>query len=282
MTAMRVLVAGGAGAIGRLLVPLLVSAGHDVAATTRRPERVAGIEAQGAQAVLLDALDASATAAVVDRVRPDAVVHQLTDLADWDYAGNARLRTVGTRNLVDAARAAGVTRMVAQSIAWVVEPGDGPSDESTPLDPTTDPARRATLDAVRTLESALTELPGGVVLRYGWLYGPGTAYARDGLHGRSARAGELVAAPTVMTFLHVEDAARAAVAALDWPGGIVNVVDDHPARGDEWAPAFAHAVGAPEPPRADGPPGRVLSNARLHELGFTLAHPDWREGFRTL
>ena len=198
-------------------------------------------------------------------------------------AGNAPLRIHGTRNLVDAAKATGIDRMVAQSIAWVVAPGDGPATEATPLDPDPTEPRAGTIAGVRALEAAVAELPHGVVLRYGQLYGPGTWYARDGRYGQVALAGTLPATPAIATFVHVHDAARAAVAALAWPSGIVNIVDDTCAPGTDWVPAFAAALGGPPPPVEDAPPtGRIISNAKMHTLRFELTHPSWQTGFSTL
>lgn len=273
---MRILLAGAAGAIGRRLVPLLVAGGHEVVGTTRRPERVHAIAGLGARGALLDAYDRENVERVMEAVEPDAVIHQLTDLAALDFAGNARVRIEGTRNLVDAALACGVERMVAQSIAWVVAPGTTPATEDEPL------AEDAT-PGVRELEAAVAEVPVGVVLRYGMLYGPGTWFARDGAHADSARKGGLGATAEVTGFVHVDDAAAAAVDALAWSAGVVNVVDDEPARAEEWMPAFAAAVGAPPPAiPAFESPGRPISNARARSLGWVPRHASWREGFATL
>ncbi|WP_315986228.1 NAD(P)-dependent oxidoreductase, partial [Streptomyces sp. adm13(2018)] len=218
---MRVLVAGATGAVGRQLVPLLEGAGHEVVGISRRGPRP------------VDVLDAGAVRRAVAEAAPDAVVHQLTDLGDADGAANNRIRTEGTRNLVDAARAAGVRRIVAQSISWAYAPGEGPADESVPLDPTREEPRSRIVAGVRALESAVAELPEAVVLRYGILYGPGTWYAPGGavaaaLAGDPAARflGSLAADDAVSSFVHVADAAEAAVRALAWPPGAYNVVDD--------------------------------------------------------
>jgi nucleoside-diphosphate-sugar epimerase len=273
---MRIMVAGATGVVGRLLVPLLREAGHEVAGTTRNPERLAALDALGAQPLVMDALDAGSVTTAVKLAAPDVVIHQLTDLAGLNFAGNARLRIAGTRHLVDAALAAGVGRMIAQSISWVVAPGDTPATESEPL------AQDAT-PGVRELESDVAEMPVGVVLRYGLLYGPGTWFARDGLRADEARAGKLGATARVQSFVHVHDAALAAVAALGWPTGVVNVVDDEPAPATEWVPAFAAAVGAPEQ-RLTRPEnaGRPISNAHARALGWSPQYPTWRTGFATL
>lgn len=279
----RVFLAGGSGAVGRQLIPLLVRAGHVVAAATRNPDAAGGIAALGAEPVILDVFDAAATAAALAASTPDVVIHQLTDLSAADLTGNARLRTLGTRNLVDAALAVGVRRIVAASIAWIYEPGTTPAVETDPLTTTATGEQRISIDGVRALESTVTEVPEAVVLRYGTFYGPGTWYARDGRFGRAARARELPATDRIVPFLHVADAAAAALAALDWSTGTVNVVDDRPASGHEWVPAFAAAVGAPEPAHIEGgDPGRPIANGRLHDVGFALRYPDWREGFATL
>jgi nucleoside-diphosphate-sugar epimerase len=207
---MRILVAGATGVVGRRLLPLLLRAGHEVWGTTRRPERAAQLIDMGAHPVVADAYDPTALAEAFTIAAPDVVVHQLTDLAGEDRAANARLRIEGTRNLVDAALAAGVETMVAQSIAWIYAPGATPAVEDDPLDPEASP-----FPGVSALEEAVAAMPRGVVLRYGMLYGPGTWYARDGAMADRARAGELRATPTWSAFLHADDAAAAALAALD-------------------------------------------------------------------
>jgi nucleoside-diphosphate-sugar epimerase len=196
----HVFLAGATGAVGRRLLPLLIERGHCVTAMTRRPESAERLREQGAEPVVADALERD-TLTVVEG---DVVIHQLTDLRDRDFEANARLRVEGTRNLVDAALAAGVRRMIAQSIAFAYVAGDGPAREDRPLD-----VER--WSAVAALEAATAELPEWVVLRYGLFYGPGTWYDR---------------VPDAPTFVHVDAAAAAAVQALDWPSGIYNVCED--------------------------------------------------------
>nr|WP_246649743.1 NAD(P)-dependent oxidoreductase [Nonomuraea coxensis] len=214
------------------------------------------------------------------------VMHQLTDLAHGDLAGNAALRRDGTRNLVDAALAAGVRRIVAQSICWTYVPGAGPAREGEPLDLGAPEPRRTTVAGVAALESAVAELPEWVVLRYGLLYGPGTWFEPGGARAAEAREGKLVASADVTSFVHVDDAAAAALAALGWPPGPVNVCDDEPAAGLDWAPAFCRAVGAPAPPVSGtpaNPAARGADNGHARgDLGWTPAYPSWREGFAAL
>lgn len=282
---MRIFLAGASGAIGRRVVPALLGRGHEVVGLTRSEDSAARIKALGAGAVVGDVYDAEALTQAVRAARPDVVMHQLTDLGAGDRAANAKLRVVGTRNLVDAARAAGVRRIVAQSIAWAYAPGAEPATEDTPLDLRGAPERVVTVEAVAALETAVAELPEWVVLRYGTLYGPGTWYERGALMAQLAQAGQLPANADVSSFVHVDDAASAAVSALDWPAGAVNVCDDEPAPGYEWVPVFCAAVGAPEPARAEGERtgwARGADNSRArHELGWVPTRPSWREGFTT-
>jgi nucleoside-diphosphate-sugar epimerase len=279
---MRVFVAGATGAVGRRLLPLLLERGHEVIAATRRPEKLAKLSVRG---VLLDLLDRDAVLGAVRNVKPDVVVHQVTDLANRDLEANARVRITGTRNLVDAARSASVRRMVAQSIAFAYGPGQAPARESDPLDLDAPQPRRRTVEGVVALEKVVAEMPEGVTLRYGTLYGEGTWYSPGGAVAESVRTGRLRATSGVTSFLHVDDAALAAVAALDWTPGVVNIVDDEPAPGTGWVPYLAALLGAPPPPPGGHaePWERGATNARARkELGWTPRWPSWRNGFRKL
>ncbi|MEV6410012.1 NAD(P)-dependent oxidoreductase [Kribbella sp. NPDC051718] len=280
---MRVFLAGATGAVGRLLVPELVAAGHQVTGLIRRPEAAERLRSQGADSVLADIYDAPAVAAAVAAAEPDVVMHQLTDLANRDYAGNVEIRKVGTRNLVDAALGAGVRKVIAQSIAWVYEPGVQPATEETPLDVGADGARLNSVAGVVALEEIVAEAPEWVVLRYGLFYGPGTWYTKGALMDDAVRAGKLAPTADVTSFLHIADAATAAVQALEWPTGPVNIVDDEPVPGSVWVPAFARSVGAAEPAAVEAeraPWARGADNhyARKH-LKWTPRYPSWREGF---
>ncbi|MDX3070993.1 NAD(P)-dependent oxidoreductase [Streptomyces sp. MI02-7b] len=285
---MHVFVAGATGAVGRLLVPLLLDAGHQVTGISRTPEGAERVRRQGASAVRADVFDRDGLMEVVSAAAPDVVVHQLTDLSGADGEATNRLRREGTRHLVDAARAAGVTRMVAQSISWAYEPGEGPADESVPLDIGAAQPRGALVDGLRALEDTAAEMDTAVVLRYGVLYGPGTWYAPGGavaaaLSGDpSARfLGSIEADLSVSSFLHVADAARAAVAALGWPAGPVNIVDDEPAQAREWLPVLATALGVPAPKAGSGREGwaRGASNRLARARGWRPEYATWRTGF---
>jgi nucleoside-diphosphate-sugar epimerase len=250
---MRIFLAGATGALGRRIVPLLVADGHEVTALTRDPARAAGLRAAGARPAVADVYDAAALTDAVRAAAPDVVMHQLTDLGGGTSETNAAIRTTGTRHLVDAALAAGVGRIVAQSIAWAYEPGDRPAVERTPLDLGAVPPRLTTITGIAALETVAAEVDECVVLRYGLLHGPGTWYRPGGLMAERARAGQLVAGANISSFVHVDDAASAAVAALDWPSGPVNVCDDEPLPASAWVPAFCAWVGAEPPATDDGP-----------------------------
>ncbi len=268
--------------IGRLLLPLLTEAGHDVAGTTRNPTKAREIEALGGRPVVADAFDRSALFAALRNEHPDVVIHQLTDLSARDFTGNSRLRIEGTRNLVDAARAVGVQRMVAQSISWMYAPGQNPAHEDELLDLEAPDVRGRAVAAVQSLEQAVAEMPIGVVLRYGLFYGPGTWYSRNGLTSEQIQRGEVEATDGITSFVHVADAAQAALQALDWPAGPVNIVDDVPAKRTEWVPEYARLIGAPAPPIKPGVAAweRGATNVKARRLGWRPRYANWREGFR--
>jgi nucleoside-diphosphate-sugar epimerase len=280
---MRIFLAGATGVIGRRLVPVLVAEGHQVTGMTRRPAETAALRALGADPVVADVFDADPLAEAVRAAAPDVVMHQLTDLSGGNTESNAAIRITGTRNLVDAALAVGVRRIVAQSIAWACEGGTGPATERTPLDLGADGPRSATVRGIAALESAVRDVPEWVVLRYGLLYGPTTWYAAGELMADLAAKGQLAASADVSSFVHVDDAVNAAVAALDWPSGVVNVCDDEPAAARDWVPVFCRSVGAPVPePTSDDRHAWARGADNQHvrkELGWTPRYPSWRDGF---
>jgi nucleoside-diphosphate-sugar epimerase len=290
---MRVFVAGATGVIGRPLVPQLLNAGHKVTAMTRSVLRAAQLEAVGADPVICDVLEADAVRAAMADAGPDAIIHQLSDPRVFD--ANNRVRTEGTRNLVDAALVTGASRMVAQSIAFAYAPtGDRVKDEDAALFTDAPPPFGGAVAAIVELERLVTRTAGieGLVLRYGMLYGPGTYHDR-----RGSTAADVIAASVPLvedaagmySWLHVEDAASAAVAAIERGApGTYNVVDDEPAPQPEWLPVFAQALGAdpPVPARILPPPEDLLmslrgaSNAKAkRELGWRPRYASWREGF---
>jgi nucleoside-diphosphate-sugar epimerase len=310
---MRIFVAGASGAIGRRLVPLLVAAGHDVVGMTRTDGKRDLLRDLGAAPVVADALDPDAVGQSVSEAEPEAIVHQLTAIPgamnprrlDRDFALTNRLRTEGTDHLLSAARASGVRRFVAQSFAPLsyARTGGPVKAESDPLDPDPLPEVRATADAIRHLERAVTRADWveGIVLRYGAFYGPGTSIATDPdtdqVAAVRARKFPVVGGGTgVWSFIHIDDAASATVAAVERAApGVYNVTDDEPTRVSEWLPGMAEALGAKPPRRVPRWLGRIVagraavmmmtemrgaSNEKAkRELGWRPGYPSWRQGF---
>lgn len=306
---MKVFVAGATGALGLPLVRALVSAGHEVTGTSRTAERAATVTAVGGTGVVCDALDRDAVFAVVAEAAPEVVVHQLTALPKSYLAlrkgspATNRLRTEGTRHLVDAAVAAGARRVIAESIAFLYAPtGPAIATEQSPVWSAAADDSGGMLAATFELERTVLEADGveGVVLRYGALYGPGTYYAADGdvvTQIRRRRWPIIGDGAAITSFVHVADAAAATVRALDAGApGIYNVTDDAPVAARDWVPAVAELIGAKPPRRVPAglvrvaagkaaatamTQGRGASNAKAKaELGWAPAHPSWREGFR--
>jgi nucleoside-diphosphate-sugar epimerase len=302
----RVFVAGATGAIGRQLVPLLVSSGHRVTGLTRTESKAAAIRDAGAEAVVADVFDAHELAAAVLAQSPDVVVHELTAIPARidprrfaeEFAPTNRVRREGTRNLLAAATAAGSRRIIVQSIAQAYAPlGGWVKAEDDPLYSDAPAPFADTFQAVIDLEAIALGSEGiePVVLRYGNLYGPGTRFAADGSDAELVREGRFPIAgggPAHWSFIHVQDAARATVQALDrGTPGIYNVVDDEPAPVADWLPAYAAALDAPPPGHVDPPRSdyaihgmllaRGASNSKAkQQLGWKPLRASWREGFR--
>ena len=306
---MRVFVAGGTGVLGQRLVPQLVARGHQVTSTTTGPGKVGLLEQLGADAVVMDGLDAVSVGKAVDEAQPDAIVHQMTAIApahagkpdmkhfDRWFATTNRLRTEGTDHLLAAAEATGVSNFVAQSYAsWNgIRKGGWVKTEEDPLDLQKGTAAHAGMEAIRHLEDVVLKA-GGAALRYGWLYGPG---ASDTLvEAVRKRQFPLVGGGTgYSSWVHLDDAASATVLAVEQQAkGVFNVVDDEPAPASEWLPYLAACAGAKPPMRVPKwlarllagevavtmmTEGRGFSNAKARrELGWELRYPSWRKGFK--
>jgi len=298
----RVFVAGASGAIGRPLVRKLIEAGHEVVGMTR--SNTDALRELGAEPAVADAFNAEAVRRAVEEARPHVVVNELTDLAhpldprkydDWLAATN-RLRREGTKNLADAASAVRAEKLISQSQAFSYALDPGVKTEDAPMLGADGGAMGAAIDE---LERTTLAHPGGIVLRYGFFYGPGTLYARDGAYLeliRKRRMPVLGDGRGMSPFIHVEDAATATVAAIERGApGLYNVVDDEPAAAHEWMPYMAELVGAKRPRRVPTVVARLVagraaeisarmqpvSNAKAkRELGWEPRRPSWREGFR--
>jgi nucleoside-diphosphate-sugar epimerase len=310
---MKIFVAGATGALGRRLVSLLLSNGHTVVGTTRSPSKADALRAAGATPVVLDALDRDAVIDALTQAQPDVVVHELTALTEFSdfrkldesFAATNRLRTEGTDHLLEGIRLLPVRRIVAQSYAGAgfYAPTGGPvKTEDDPFNTDPPAAMRRTVEAVRHLERAVLEAEGiqGTVLRYGGFYGPGTSLGEGGvyLHAVRRRQFPIVAGGMgVWSFVHIDDAAAATLAAIEsGRTGVYNIVDDDPAPVAEWLPMLATAIGSKPPRRVPAWLARVFvgeaavvmmteargaSNAKAkRELGWRLSYPSWQTGFR--
>jgi nucleoside-diphosphate-sugar epimerase len=306
---LRIFLAGGTGVIGRRLIPRLVEAGHEVVATTRSEAKAGVLRDAGAEPAVCDALDRDGLARAVASARPEVVIHQLTAIpqridplrAVEQLQPTNRLRTEGTRNLLAAAVAAGARRLISQSVAFMHAPGsDRLMGEDDPLYLDAPESFRPVVEAVAELESATTgsERIEGVVLRYGLFYGPGTIYAPGGSFHEDVEKRKIPIVGDgggVFSFVHVDDAAAATIAALDAPPGVYQVVDDEPAPVHEWLPVYAELLGAKKPFKVPAMMAKLgagdygvhimtrqagASNARAKEmLGFEPTWPSWRDGF---
>jgi nucleoside-diphosphate-sugar epimerase len=300
----RVFVAGGAGVMGRRLVPQLVASGHEVTATTTGPGKLDMLARLGAEPVVMDGLDAVSVGEAVAKARPDVIVHQMTAIAgkpdlkhmDRWFATTNRLRTEGTDHLLAAAEATGVPHVVAQGYAsWTgIRQGGWVKTEEDPLDPLAGTAAQPVMEALRHVEDAVIKADGAV-LRYGALYGPGAT--EDQVELVRKRQFPLVGGGTgYSSWVHLDDAASATVLAVEQQArGVYNIVDDDPAPAREWLPYLAACAGAKPPMRIPTwlarllagevavtmmTEGRGFSNAKAkRELGWTLRYPSWRQGF---
>jgi nucleoside-diphosphate-sugar epimerase len=305
---MRVFVAGGSGTLGQRLVPQLVARGHEVTATTTSQTKLGLLQQLGAEGIVMDGLDPVSVGEAVATARPEAIVHQMTALSIAKYgrpsfrhperfaATTNRLRIEGTDNLLAAAEAAGVSHVVAQSVAIWYGGGDGArvSEEEAASADEVGPTVRPAMEAGRHVEEMVVKA-GGAALRYGGLYGPGAT--DDHIELIRRRWFPLIGdGGGYFSWVHLDDAARATVHAVEQKAnGVFNIVDDEPAAVRDWLPYLAELVGAKKPRRVPGWLARLLlgdmivvmtqrrgfSNAKAkRELGWELRYPSWREGFK--
>jgi len=307
---MKILVAGGIGAVGKRLIPLLVARGHSVVATTRSSSKLEDLRRAGAEGIALDGLKRDAVIRAVDAARPEVIVHQMTALAsmkslkkfDDEFETTNRLRSEGTEYLSDAARLAGTRKLVVQSYAgWPsIRQGSRIKTEEDPLDPQPPRSMSRTLDGIRKLEAivaAASDLTG-IVLRYGSFYGPGTSFAQGGEITEAVRRRKFPIVGDgqgVWSFIHMDDVANATCLAVErGMQGVYNIVDDEPAEASVWLPFLAQALGAKPPRHIPVWLGRLVicdagismmtkirgaSNAKAKSgLGWQPLYPSWRQG----
>jgi 2-alkyl-3-oxoalkanoate reductase len=305
---MKIFVAGGTGAIGRPLVAELLAKGHAIVALTRSPEKAQTLVKQGIEPAIADVFDADAVKTVVSLAQPEVVIEQLTALPktytresmNAAAALNTRIRLEGGANVLAAAQVSGVRRYLRQSVAFYAIPGPGLADEDTPLAFDASPAIAAGARELTELEHGLlgTHNIEGIVLRYGFFYGPGTWFNPDGDVARQVRQQQFPLVGNgegVWSWLHIEDAALATIAAAEQGNpGIYLIANDQPLAVREWLPAFARWLNAPPPPQVSvedalktdggadavyyGTKMRGVSNAMAkRELNFQPRPLEWLE-----
>lgn len=305
---MNIFIAGGSGAIGRQLVPMLVQEGHHVVAMSRSREGAARLDAMGATSVIGNVFDKAQLCELVERAAPEIVIHQLTAFGAKDadpFAETIRIRTEGTRNLVEAATKSTARRFITQSISFICRPvKDGLTNEETSLYLDAPPAIHSLASAVAAMEDQTIHGNGmeGIVLRYGWFYGPGTNYDPNDTIPRAIKKGRMPIVGTgagTYSFVHVRDAALATMKALTHAEpGIYNIVDNEPAKLSEWLPAVARFLDAPTPVHMDEALAREklgdmlvyvfneqvgASNLKAKKaLSWEPEVPSWKIGLKTL
>jgi nucleoside-diphosphate-sugar epimerase len=307
----RVFLAGASGVIGKPLIPALTGAGHEVTAITRSERNAEAIRAAGAEAVIADVLDPEQTKAAVVAARPEVVVSHLTKLpADLNprnmktaYPENDLVRGQGNANLLAGARAAGARRIVVQNVCFLYAPqGEAVKTEDAPLISGGPDYVENSIAVHNEMERSVTQAGDveGLVLRFGYWYGPGTSFAPDGWGAgeiRKRRFPIVGDGGGLFSFCHIDDVVGATIASLDsGSSGVYNVCDDDPAPVREWLPELADALGAPPPRKVplwlarlfSGGFGATMmtrlrgaSNAKAkRDLGWTPRWPSWRQGFR--
>ena len=305
---MKVFVAGASGAIGRPLVAALVAAKHQVIGMTSRNAGIKVLRGKGAEGVVVDVLDGEAVRAETERIRPDAIIDELTSLPkrytpeEMRTAAprDRRIRLEGGGNLHRAAIETGVKRYIVQSTGFFYGPGEGLASEGDPLAHDAPPGVAGSVATYTEIENRVFSSPGlvGVALRYGFFYGPGTYHdPENGSISEQVRLGQypvIDPATGVFSFIHVEDAAAATVAALEIQPGVYNIVDNDPAALAIWLPAFANFIGAPPPSHISdeaaiqtGGPDVVYYATQLRgasnekaktEFGFAPRRLEWLKG----
>jgi 2-alkyl-3-oxoalkanoate reductase len=308
---MKVFVAGASGAIGRPLVAALVAAQHEVIGITSREAGIRVLRERGAEGVVLDALDAEAVKAEIARIRPDAIIDELTSLPKRYTPEEMRtaaprdrqIRLEGGGNLYRAAIVTGVKRYIVQSTGFFYGPDQGLASEEDPLAHEASPGIAGSVATYTQIENRVFSSPRleAVALRYGFFYGPGTYHdPENGSISEQLRQRQypvIDPATGVFSFIHVADAAAATAWALEIRPGVYNIVDNDPVAMGIWLPAFASFIAAPPPPHISeqqaietaGPDAvyyatqlRGASNQKAKkEFGFAPRRLEWLQEHRS-
>ena len=298
---MKVFVAGASGAIGQRLIAELIRKGHTVVGMTHSEAGAKSLREYGVEVAIANAFDEDAVEAALRASDAEAVVDELTSIPKTPselpaYAERDRkLRIEGGGNLHRAALACGVRRYIQQSSGFFLEAKGALADESSPLAVNASPLIAGYAQMYAQLEQRVLESSiEGVALRYGFFYGPNTWYAPDGGTADQVRQQQfpvIEEGEAKWSFVHIEDAAHATVAALTADPGKYVVVDDDPSPVSVWLPRFARSIGAPPPPSTTAEQAQQVagedavyyqtrlsgaSNAKARrELSFTPRRLEW-------
>ncbi|HHW9811920.1 TPA: NAD-dependent epimerase/dehydratase family protein [Staphylococcus aureus] len=277
----KIFVTGATGLIGIKLVQRLKEEGHEVAGFTTSENGQQKLAAVNVKAYIGDILNADTIDQALADFKPEIIINQITDLKNVDMAANTKVRIEGSKNLIDAAKKHDVKKVIAQSIAFMYEPGEGLAYEKTALDFNSTGDRKVTVDGVVGLEEETARMDEYVVLR---LYGPGTWYGKDGMIYNQFMDGQVTLSDGVTSFVHFDDAVETSIQAIHFENGIYNVADDAPVKGSEFAEWYKEQLGVE--PNIDIQPAqpfeRGVSNEKFKAQGGTLIYKTWKDGMNPI
>lgn len=277
----KIFVTGATGLIGIKLVQRLKEEGHEVAGFTTSENGQQKLAAVNVKAYIGDILNADTIDQALADFKPEIIINQITDLKNVDMAANTKVRIEGSKNLIDAAKKHDVKKVIAQSIAFMYEPGEGLAYEKTALDFNSTGDRKVTVDGVVGLEEETARMDEYVVLR---LYGPGTWYGKDGMIYNQFMDGQVTLSYGVTSFVHLDDAVETSIQAIHFENGIYNVADDAPVKGSEFAEWYKEQLGVE--PNIDIQPAqpfeRGVSNEKFKAQGGTLIYKTWKDGMNPI
>lgn len=277
----KIFVTGATVLIGIKLVQRLKEEGHEVAGFTTSENGQQKLAAVNVKAYIGDILNADTIDQALADFKPEIIINQITDLKNVDMAANTKVRIEGSKNLIDAAKKHDVKKVIAQSIAFMYEPGEGLAYEKTALDFNSTGDRKVTVDGVVGLEEETARMDEYVVLR---LYGPGTWYGKDGMIYNQFMDGQVTLSDGVTSFVHLDDAVETSIQAIHFENGIYNVADDAPVKGSEFAEWYKEQLGVE--PNIDIQPAqpfeRGVSNEKFKAQGGTLIYKTWKDGMNPI
>ena len=280
----KIFVTGATGLIGTKLTQRLLEEGYDVAGFTTSEQGKQRLEAANVKAYIGDILKADTIEAAIADFQPEIIINQITDLKKVDMTANTKVRIDGSKNLIDAALKHHVKKVIAQSIAFTYEPGEGLATEETPLDDHSTGDRKITVEGVEGLEEQTARMDNYVVLRFGWLYGPGTWYGKDGMIYNQFIDGEVTLSDGVTSFVHLDDAVETSIQASNFANGIYNVADDEPVKGSDFAQWYKQQLKVN--PKVNITPAepfeRGVSNEKFKSQGGTLQYKSWKDGMNPI